>query len=97
MFYSSKLFFRGGEASKVNLLAQKPDVGVIKEGLGRLDRGLIFEKDIKKNAQLVKQVRQGLGSTDNVIDIGPGPGTDVLQDVIYLILDVGYRVDISHD
>ena len=79
------------------MLAQKPNVRVIKERLGRLDRDVIFEKDVKKNAQLIKQVRQRLGSTDNIINVGSGPGTDALQDVIYLTLDVGNQVDVSHN
>lgn len=50
MLYGSKLFFRGDEAQRVNLLAQKSDVGIIKEGFCRFDRDVILEKNVKENA-----------------------------------------------
>lgn len=46
--------------------------------LYRLDRDLIFKKDIKKDTQFLKQVRQSFGLVDNIIYIGKGPSTDVL-------------------
>lgn len=42
-------------------------------------------------------MRQELGSADNVIYISLGLGIDVSQNVMYLTLDVGHGVDISHD
>ena len=54
MFYGSKLLFQGGGAQGVNLLAQKSNVGVIKEGFGWFDGDVILEKDIEEKAQLLK-------------------------------------------
>ena len=88
--YGPKLFLGGGKAQGVNLLAQKFDVGVVKEGLGRLDGNIIFEKDVEEDAKLLEQVSEGLGPVDNVIHVGPGPGMHVLQNVIYLTLDLGH-------
>lgn len=79
-------------------MAQKPDIGVIKEEFSWLDQNVIFEnEDIKKNTQLFKQVRQKLGFADNIIHVGSSVGMDILQNVIYLILEVGYQVDVFHD
>ena len=78
-------------------MAQKPNLGVIKEGLGRFDRDIELEKYIEEDAQLLEQVRQGLGSTKNVIRIGQGPSMDFLQNVIYLTLDVGHGVEVSYN
>lgn len=79
------------------MLAQKSNVGIIKEGFGQLNGDDILEKDVKNNAQLFEYVKPELGSADNVIYVGPGSGIHVSQNVIYLMLDVGYQVDISHD
>ena len=54
MLYGFKLFFRGGEAQGANLLAQKSDIRVVKEGFGRLNEDVIFEKDVKEDAQFLK-------------------------------------------
>ena len=51
MLYDPKLFFRGGKAQRVNLLAQKPNIGVVKEGLGWLDGNVILEEDLEEDAQ----------------------------------------------
>ena len=90
MPYGSKLLMRGGKAQGVNLLAQKSDIGVVKEGLGRLDGNIIFEKDDEEDAKLLEQVSEELGLADNVIYVGPGLSTHVLQNVIYLTLDIGH-------
>ena len=90
MPYGPRLFLGGDKAQGVNLLAQKFDVGVVKEGLGRLDGNVIFEKDVEEDAKLLEQVSEGLGLADNVIHVGPGPGTHVSQNIICLTLDVGH-------
>ena len=54
MPYGPKLFLKGGKAQGVNLFAQKSDVGVVKEGLGRLDGNVIFEKDVEDDAKLLE-------------------------------------------
>ena len=54
MLYGSKRLFRGGEAQGVNLLAQKSNVGVVKEGFGQLDGDVILEKDVEGDAQLLE-------------------------------------------
>ena len=78
-------------------MAQKPDVRVVKEALGWLDGDVILKEDLKKDAQLFKQIKKGPCSTNNVIYVGPGSGTYFSQNVIYFSLDVGHRVNISHD
>ena len=90
MLYGPKFLLRGGKAQEVNLLAQKSDVGVVKEELSRLDGNVIFEKDVEEDVKLLEQVSEGLGPADNVIYVGPGPGMHVLQNVIYLTLNVGH-------
>lgn len=50
LLYRSKLLFKGGEPQEVNALAQKSDVKVVKERLGRLDKDVILKKDVDKNS-----------------------------------------------
>ena len=54
MLYDSKLLFRDGEAQGVNLLAQKSNIGVVKERFGWLDGDVILEKDVEEDAQLLE-------------------------------------------
>lgn len=52
MLYSSKLLFKGGEPQKVDALAQKSNVRVVKKRRGGLDGKVILKKDVEKNIQL---------------------------------------------
>lgn len=79
------------------MLAQKPDVRVIKKGFRWFDGNVIFEKNIKKDTQFLKQVKQRLSSIDNIIHIDLGPGTVLFQSIIYPTLDVGQQVDVFYD
>lgn len=74
-----------------------PDVRVVKERFGWFDGDVILEEDFEEDVHLFEQVRERPGSTDNVIYVGPGQGTQFLQNVIYLLLDVGHQVDILYD
>lgn len=97
MLYCLKFFLQSGETQGVDLLAQEPNVGVVKEEFAELDRNIVLEEDIKQDAQPLEQVGQGLGSTDNIIHVGTGPGMDVPEDVIYLMLDVDCQIDIAYN
>lgn len=50
MLYSFKLFFQGGKAQEANLLAQKSNIRIVKEGFYRFDRDIIFEENVKEDA-----------------------------------------------
>lgn len=57
MFSSLKLLLEDGETQNINVLAQKSNIGIVKKKLDGLDRDIILEKDVKKNIQLLKQVK----------------------------------------
>lgn len=46
--------------------------------------------------QFIKQVRERLCSTHNVIDICWYPGLYSAKDIVYLTLNVCYQVDLSY-
>lgn len=60
MFYGSKLIFRDGEILRVNLLIQKPNVRVIKEGFGWLERDIILKEDVKKMCNFLRKSDKNL-------------------------------------
>lgn len=70
MLYSFKLLFGGSKTQGVDVLAQKSYVKIVKKGLDWLDKDIILEEDVKKNMQLLDQVRQELGIIDIIIYVG---------------------------
>lgn len=50
---------------------------IIKKGLKRFYKNVELEKDIKKDTQLLKQVKQEFDYIDNVIYVGLGPDMDI--------------------
>lgn len=85
--------FGDDELQGIDVLAQQSDIVVFKEGLDEFDRNVILKKDIEKITQLLEQVRQGLGSADNVIYVGMSLGIEIPKNVIYFTLNVGHEVN----
>lgn len=57
VFYSSKIFFRGGETQEVGALVWKSDIKIVKKELDEFDRDIILKEDIKTDMHLFKQIK----------------------------------------
>lgn len=72
------------------MLAKERNVGIVQIGLNRLDRNIMVKKNVKQDLEFIKEIRQRLCTVDNIVNVCSCSGSYIPEDVINLLLDVGY-------
>ena len=56
-----------------------------------------MQENIKQDLEFIKEIKQKLCTTNNIVNVCSCLGLYILEDVINLSLDVRHRVNVAHD